>query len=178
MSRIATPAVETATGATAELFANIKKAVGGVPNTYAALGALVPDALKAFLAVDGLLAAGTLGKKDIETIRIVVSQGTGCDYCLAAHTMLGKMAGLPVDTLRALRNGQTTGDAKRDALADFVRILVNTTGTLSQAQFDAVKAAGYSDVQLAEVSMAVAGIIFTNLFNRINDTDIDFPAVV
>lgn len=178
MSRIATPAIETATGATAELFATIKKAVGAVPNTYAAIGALVPDALKTFLAIDGLLAASSLGKKDVEIIRIVVSQGTGCDYCLAAHTMLGKMAGLPVETLRALRDGQPTGDAKRDALAEFVRILATTTGTLSQAQFDAIKAAGYSDVQLAEISMAVAGIIFTNVFNRINDTDVDFPNVL
>ena len=178
MSRIAIPALDAATGATAEVYAGIKKAVGAVPNTYAALGALVPEALKTFLAVDGLLAGGTLGKKDVETIRLVVSQGTGCDYCLAAHTMLGKMAGLPVETLRALRSGQPTGDAKRDALADFVRLLVDTTGTLRQAQFDAIKAAGYTDVQLAEISMAVAGIIFTNVFNRINDTDIDFPAVV
>jgi len=178
MSRINTPAVDTATGATAEVYAQIKKAVGKVPNAYAAIGALIPNALKAYLAADGVLAQGTLDRKDIETIRIVVSKGTGCDYCQTAHTVIGKMVGLPLDTLRQLNEGQPTGDAKRDALAAFVRILAETSGTITQAQFDAIKAAGYTDVQLAEISLVMALILFTNIFNRINDTDIDFPKVV
>ena len=178
MSRINTPALDTATGATAEVFAAIKKAVGAVPNAYAAIGALTPTALQAYLATDGVLANGTLDKKDIETIRIVTSQATGCDYCLTAHTVVGKMVGLPLDTLRQLNAGQPIGDAKRDALAAFVRILVETTGTITDAQFAAIKAAGYTEVQLAEISLTIAQILFTNIFNRINDTDIDFPEVV
>ena len=43
--------------------------------------------------------------------------------------------------------------------------------------FAAIKAAGYSDAQLVEVSLAFATTVFTNVFNRINDTEIDFPAV-
>lgn len=177
MSRINTPAIDTATGATAELYAQIKKVAGGVPNTFAAIGALTPDALKSVLAADGVLAAGTLGKKDIETIKLVVSQAAGCDYCVAAHSLLGKLAGLPPDTLRQLRGGQPTGDAKRDALASFVRTLTTTSGTISQARFDAIKAAGYTDAQLSEIAFAITLTVFTNVFNRINDTDIDFPAV-
>ena len=178
MSRIATPALDTASGATAEVYAQIKKALGAVPNAYAATGALIPNALKAYLAADAALANGTLDKKDIETIRITVSKGTGCDYCQTAHTVVGKMVGLPLDTLRQLNEGQPTGDAKRDALAAFVRLLAETRGTITQAQFDAIKAAGYTDVQLAEISLVMALILFTNIFNRINDTDIDFPKVV
>jgi len=178
MSRINTPALDTATGATAEVYAQIKKAVGKVPNAYAAIGALVPEALKAYLAADAAVTSGTLDKKDIETIRITVSKGTGCDYCQTAHTVIGKMVGLPIDTLRQLNEGQSTGDAKRDALVAFVRVLVETSGTISQAQFDAIKAAGYTDAQLAEISLTMGLILVTNLFNRINDTDVDFPKVV
>jgi uncharacterized peroxidase-related enzyme len=178
MSRINTPAIETATGATAEIYAQIRKAAGGVPNTYAAIGALAPEALKSILAAEGVLAAGSLGKKDIETIKLIVSTAAGCDYCVAAHSLLGKLAGLSADTLRQLRAGQPTGDAKRDALASLVRTLVNTSGTIPDAQFAAIKAAGYTDAQLAEISFAITLTVFTNVFNRINDTDIDFPAVV
>jgi uncharacterized peroxidase-related enzyme len=177
MSRIATPALDTATGATAEVYAQIKKAAGGVPNTFAAIGALAPDALKSILATEGVLAAGTLGKKDIETIKLIVSTVAGCDYCVAAHSLLGKLAGLSPDTLRQIRAGQPTGDAKRDALAELVRILVKSSGTIPEARFAAIRAAGYTDAQLAEISLAVALTVFTNVFNRINDTDIDFPAV-
>lgn len=177
MSRIVTSSVESATGAAAEVFAQIKKAAGKVPNTYAAIGALAPAALKAILAVDGVLAAGSLGKQDQETIKLVVSTVSGCDYCVAAHSMLGKLSGLKPDVLRQLRAGEPTSDAKRDALARFVRQLAGTRGTIDADAVAAIKDAGYSDAQLVEISLAIAVTTFTNVFNRINDTAIDFPAV-
>jgi uncharacterized peroxidase-related enzyme len=177
MSRIHTPAIETATGATAEIYAQIKKTVGKVPNTFAAIGAHGPAALKAVLQADGVLAAGSLTKQDQETIKLVVSEVAGCDYCVAAHSLLGKLTGLEPDALRQIRAGQPTGDAKRDTLARFVRTLTQTSGTISDAEFQAIKAAGYSDAQLVDISLAIAVTAFTNVFNRINDTEVDFPAV-
>jgi uncharacterized peroxidase-related enzyme len=177
MSRIQTPSADTAIGATAELFAQIKKAAGRVPNAYAAIGALEPNALKAMLQADGALSAGTLSSRDRETIKIVVSQVGGCDYCVAAHSQIGKMVGLPPETLKQIRAGEATGDAKRDALTRFVRKLVRTSGTISDAEFNAILEAGYTEAQLVEISLAIAVIVFTNVFNRINDTTIDFPAV-
>ena len=176
MSRIPTPAAESATGATAELFAQIKKAAGKVPNTFAAIGAHGPAALKAMLQADAVLAAGTLSKQDQETIKLAVSAAVGCDYCEAAHSLLGKLAGLKPDVMRRIRAGQPTGDAKRDALVRFVQVLVLTRGTVSEEEFLAIKDAGYTGAQLVEISLALAVITFTNVFNRINDTTLDFPA--
>ena len=48
---------------------------------------------------------------------------------------------------------------------------------MSDAEFSAIRDAGYSDQQLVEISLAIAVTTFTNVFNRINDTAIDFPAV-
>jgi uncharacterized peroxidase-related enzyme len=175
-SRISTPAVEAATGATAEVFAQIKKAAGSIPNTFAVIGALEPAALKSMLVADSVLAAGTLGKKDLETIKLLVSEIAGCDYCVAAHSLLGKMAGLSQAAIKQIRLGRPTGDAKRDALVRFIRYLQHNSGTVSQDEFAAIKAAGYTDVQLVEISLAIAVIGFTNIFNRINDTTLDFPA--
>ena len=177
MSRIPTPAIESATGATAEIYAQIKKAAGSVPNTFAAIGALGPAALKAMLQADGVLSAGTLSKREQETIKLIVSEEAGCDYCVAAHSMLGKLAGLKLEALKQIRTGGPTDDPKLDALARFVRTLARTTGTVSDSEFSAIKAAGYTDAQLVEVSLAIAVTVFTNVFNRINDTVIDFPAV-
>jgi uncharacterized peroxidase-related enzyme len=177
VSRITTPALDSATGQTAEVYARIKKAAGGVPNTYAAIGALGPAALQAVLNADGVLAAGALSRQEQEIIKLVASVGAGCDYCVAAHSLLGKMAGVPQDALKQLRDGGSTGDAKRDALARFVRVLANTSGTIDEAEFTAIKHAGYTDRQLVEISLAIAITAFTNIFNRINDTAVDFPAV-
>jgi uncharacterized peroxidase-related enzyme len=177
MSRINTPALDTATGQTAEVYARIKKMAGSVPNTYAAIGALGPTALQAMLNADGVLAGGSLSKQDQETIKVVVSVAAGCDYCVAAHSLLGKMAGLPQEVLRQLREGRSTGDAKRDALARFARLLAGASGTIDDAEFAAIKRAGYTEAQLVEISLAIAVTTFTNVFNRINETAIDFPAV-
>jgi AhpD family alkylhydroperoxidase len=153
------------------------KTVGNVPNTYAAIGAYGPAALETMLVADAVLASGTLSKQDQETIKLAVSAAVGCDYCEAAHSLLAKRAGLQPDTLTAVRAGQPTGDAKRDALVHVVRLLVLTRGTLDARAFSAIKAAGYTAAQLVDISLAVAVVTFTNVFNRINDTELDFPAV-
>jgi uncharacterized peroxidase-related enzyme len=175
MSRIKTPAVETATGATAEVYSQIRKTAGQVPNTYAAIGALAPAALNAILAADGVLTAGSLSKQDQETIKLLVSEIAGCDYCVAAHSLLGKMSGIKTDTLKRIRAGELIGDARHDALTSFVRTLQQTRGTISEDAYSAIRAAGYNDAQLVEIVLAITIISFTNLFNRVNDTDIDFP---
>src|SRR5260370_15138801 len=162
MSRLSVPNLESATGDTAKVYDQIKKAVGNVPNTFAAIGAHGPAALRAVLAADGVLAAGTLPKRDQETIKLVVSSVAGCDYCVAAHSMLGKFAGLKPEVLRHIRDGEPTADAKRDALIRFVRTVAETSGTVSDAAFSPLKAAVYIAARLVDISLAFATTVFTN----------------
>jgi uncharacterized peroxidase-related enzyme len=176
MSRISVPDVASVTGAVAEVYAQTRKATGGVlPNLFAAVGALSPDVLKVYLNAEGVLGAGSLGTKDLETIKLVVSELTGCDYCVGAHVMLGKMAGLSPEALKLIRAGKPTGDAKRDALVRFVRVIQQTSGTITADEFTAIKKAGYTDVELVEITLAIALTMFTNTFNRVNDTTLDVP---
>ena len=177
MSRLSVPNLESDTGPSGQIYAQIKKAIGSVPNTFAAIAAHGPAALKAVLAADTVVAAGTLAKRDQEVIKLVISTAGGCDYCVAAHNHLAKLAGVKAEVLKQIREAQPTGDAKRDALVGFVRKLAQSSGTVSDDDFAAIKAAGYSDAQLVEISLAFATTVFTNVFNRINDTEIDFPAV-
>jgi uncharacterized peroxidase-related enzyme len=177
MSRLSVSNLETDTGPSGQIYAQIKKAIGSVPNTFAAIAAHGPAALKAVLSADTVLAGGSLSKRDQETTKLVISTVAGCDYCVAAHSHLAGLAGLKPEVLRQIREAQPTGDDKRDALVGFVRKLAQSSGTVSDGDFAAIKAAGYSDAQLVEISLAFATTVFTNIFNRINDTEIDFPAV-
>jgi uncharacterized peroxidase-related enzyme len=177
MSRLSVPNLETDTGASGQAYAQIKKAIGAVPNTFAAIAAYRPAALKSVMAADAVLATSSLTKRDQEVIKLVISQAAGCDYCVAAHNHLAKLAGVKPEVLEQIRNGQPTGDANRDALVGFVRKLARSSGTVSDEDFAAIKAAGYSDAELVDISLAFATTAFTNVFNRINDTEIDFPAV-
>jgi uncharacterized peroxidase-related enzyme len=174
MTRIATPAIAEATGATAEIYAQIRKAAGAVPNAFATIGAHAPAALKAVLTADG--AVTSLSRQDQETVKLLVSEIADCDYCVAAHTMLGKMSGLTRESMKQMRRFQPTGDLKRDALVRFVGLLQQTRGTIVQSEFDAIKTAGYTDQQIVDISLVIAVTTFTNVFNRINDTAVDFPA--
>ncbi|WP_028223191.1 carboxymuconolactone decarboxylase family protein [Paraburkholderia oxyphila] len=177
MSRLSTIKPEDATGAVAEVFGAIKKAVGRVPNGYAVIGSHSDDALSAALAFDAAVSRSTLDKADAETIKLVVSQAAGCNYCLAAHKFIGKMSGLTPQTMKEITSGSSTGDAKRDALVQYVETLISTRGEVATATIDAIRQAGYTERQLIEINLAIASITFSNLVNRVNDTTIDFPAV-
>jgi uncharacterized peroxidase-related enzyme len=176
MPRLHTIALSEAAGRAAELFGVVKNTIGKVPNSYVGIGANSPVALEAVLNLESSLKKSSLSPVDIEVIKLVVSHTTGCDYCLAAHTMIGKKLGLNREAILALRQAKPSGDARNDALAKFTLHLLTTSGTAPAEVVAAAKQAGVTDAQIVDTTMAVASIMFTNLFNRINDTTLDFPA--
>ncbi|OON59474.1 alkylhydroperoxidase [Massilia sp. KIM] len=177
MTRLYSQPVSDATGAAAQLFTAIKGAIGKVPNAYRDIGSNSPVTLESALTLDANLKKSTLSARDVEVIKLAVSETNGCDYCVAAHTLMGKMAGLSPESMVGVRKGEATGNAREDALAAFARNLVTTTGTVDAAAVQAVKAAGVTDAQIVDTTLAIAAITLTNLFNRINDTVLDFPKV-
>jgi uncharacterized peroxidase-related enzyme len=175
MTRLHTAPVAEATGSAAELFVAIKAAAGMVPQAYIDIGSNSPAALEAALHLDAALRRSSLPAQDAELVKLVVSEVNHCDYCLAAHTLLGKKTGLTAERIHAVRRGLDSGDARVDALAAFVRQLAEGSGTLPAHALAAIQAAGYSDAQIVDIVLAMTAITLTNLFNRVNDTAIDFP---
>ncbi len=96
----------------------------------------------------------------------------------AAHTVVGKMAGLSEAETRQIRAGEATGNDKRDALVRFVRTLAASYGTAPAGVLNAVRETGYTNAQVVDALFAMSVINFTNLFNRVNDTTLDFPKLV
>jgi uncharacterized peroxidase-related enzyme len=175
MNRLHFVPVAEATGHAAQLFAAIKSAVGMVPNAYVGIASNSPHALEAALNLDAALKKGSLSGREIEAVKLVVSGVSDCEYCLAAHTTIGKMQGLGAPAMSALRQGQASGDAKLDALSSFARALVETRGAVPVDALEDVRDAGYTDAQIVDVMLAITSITFTNIFNRVNDTALDFP---
>ncbi|WP_069265029.1 carboxymuconolactone decarboxylase family protein [Paraburkholderia nodosa] len=177
MTRLTTLKPGEATGEAAAIFGQIKAALGKVPNAYATIGTHSPQGLSAMLNVDAVISASSLEAADVEAIRLAVSALSGCDYCLAAHTMLGKMAGLTPDIMKNIRAGKAVGDTRRDALLAFVRMVVASRDTVPANVLEALLAAGYSERQVIEILLVITSITFTNLVNRVNDTALDFPKI-
>jgi len=135
-----------------------------------------PSVLDAYLAMSGALAHGTLNSKERELVQLVVAEANSCEYCAAAHTVIGKLSGLTdAQTLEARRG--TVVDAKLDGLAKFALALHEKRGFVSDADIASFKKAGYSEGAIGEVVGAYALAVFTNYFNHVNQTVVDFPAV-
>jgi uncharacterized peroxidase-related enzyme len=145
-----------------------------VPNMTRAM-ATAPAVLDGYLQFSGALAQGALSAKVREQIALAVAEANGCDYCLAAHTVGGKIVGLTTDQIRDSRLG-TAVDGKTDALVRFARRVVEARGRVSDADLAAVRVAGWGDGAVGEVVANVALHVFTNYFNLVNDTELDFPS--
>lgn len=172
MSRLHQIAPEAATGKAKELLDAVKGKLGLVPNMTRAM-ANSPAVLEAYLGFSGALSKGSLTAKNREQIALAIGQANECDYCLAAHSTIGKMVGLTPDQILDSRRG-TAIDPKIDALIRFARKLVDERGRVSDAAIAEVRAEGWDDGAIAEVVANVALNIFTNYFNHVAETDIDF----
>lgn len=135
-----------------------------------------PAGLKAYLGLADAQAAGSLNKAQQEAVALAISQPNRCDYCLGAHTMIGKQAGLSEDQTLALRKGDPTGDDKLDAVAALARSIHEHKGFVPTADLDAFRAAGFGDQQIVEVLVAYIHITYTNFFNHLNESVLDIPA--
>lgn len=134
-----------------------------------------PAVIEAYLGMAGALKGGALGDAEREAIQLVVGQANACDYCVAAHTMLGKNAGLSDEQTVQARKGEIPDNGKMQALTRFAASIREKQGNVSDTDIDAFKAAGYDDGAVAEVVANVALAYFTNFFNHVNQTDVDFP---
>ena len=177
MSRIPTPAtIEAAPAASRPLLEAVKKQLGIAPNLFRMVSNS-PAALEGYLGLSGALGKGTLPAATRERIALVVAEINGCDYCLSAHTYLGKnLAKLDDIEITANRNG-SSNDPKADAAVKFAATVARERGQVSDADFSAVKAAGYDDAQVIEIVQHVALNIWTNYINIVAQTEIDFPVV-
>lgn len=132
--------------------------------------------LPAYLGLAGALGNSDFNDQQKEAIALVVASINGCEYCTAAHTFLGTKAGLTEDQTIALRQGDSTGDAKIDALATFSKTIVNSKGFVEDADIAAFKDAGYTDANVVDTVVAITLNVYTNFFNHVNETEVDLPA--
>jgi uncharacterized peroxidase-related enzyme len=147
-----------------------------VPNLYATF-AQAPAFLTGFLALGDALSKGALTAAQREIVALATAQTNGCHYCISAHTLLGKGAGLSADGIRDARQGKGA-DAIDNAIAALAVKLVESRGSIGDADLSAARLAGLNDGLIVEVIAHVSYIMLTNFTNNVAQTDIDFPVVV
>jgi uncharacterized peroxidase-related enzyme len=177
MSRIPVPAtIEQAPAASRPLLEAVRKQLGVAPNLFR-LVATSPAALEGYVAMMGALGKGALPAATRERIALAVAEVNGCDYCLSAHSYLGRnVARLDDAEITANRSG-TSNDPKAAAAVRFAAQVARDRGHVGAEALRAVRDAGYDDAQVIEIVQHVALNTWTNYINSVADTEIDFPHV-
>lgn len=160
---------------TAELLAAVKRQMGGVPHILSTM-ARSPAALGGYLGFAGALSGGTLSAALREQIALAVAGVNHCDYCASAHTALGGNTGITGEELQQNLQGRSSSPEVQAALR-FVTRVVATRGNVSDEDLATVRGAGFSDEAIVEMVAHTALNIFTNYFNHVAATEIDFPVV-
>ncbi len=177
MSRIAIPpSIAASPTAAQSLLEAVERQLGSVPNLFRVVGNS-PAALEGYVGLNGALAKGKLDAKTRERIALVVAELNGCDYCLSAHTWLGKNLAKLDDPEMAANREAGSGDTRAAAALRFAARIVTARGHVTDADVEAVKAAGYDDAQVMEIVLHVALNTLTNYVNNVAGTEIDFPVV-
>ena len=175
MPRIASPGRDDAPAESQSILDNVNKMLGFVPNLQR-LMSISPNALAGWAGLMGSLAK-TLDVKTRDGIALAVSEVDGCDYCLAAHTYIStNLAKIPPEEIELNRKGQSR-DPKRQAAVAFAKALVQRRGKVTDEEFAAVRAAGWTDANVVEMIALSAQFLLTNFMNNAVQTPIDFPEV-
>jgi AhpD family alkylhydroperoxidase len=136
-----------------------------------------PAVLDTYLGMAGALAKTGLTAQEREAIQLAIGEGNGCGYCVAAHSAIAKGLGMSDEDRLAARRGSMPNNAKVDAVIRFALVLHKKQGRASEQDIADFCAAGFAPQHVGEVVATYALALFTNYFNLVNDTDIDFPAV-
>ena len=177
MPRISTPkTVGAAPRASQPLLEAVGRQLGVVPNLFR-LVANSPAALEGYVGLLNALGKGALAPATRERIALAVAQINACDYCLSAHSYLGKHVAKLDDAEMAENRNGGSNDPKADAAVRFAATVARNRGRVSDADLQQVRTAGYDDAQVVEIVLHVALNTWTNYVNLVGQTDIDFPVV-
>lgn len=170
---IQVPSRDQVSASNQAIFDNLKKQLGFVPNLYATF-AHSAHALPTYLALQS--AKSSLNAKTREVINLVVSQVNNCEYCLAAHTMLGKMNGFSDEQILEIRSGQATFDAKFDALAKLAHSIVTARGHADPELLQGFFSAGWTQENLIDAIVVIGDKTISNYLHGTTKVPVDFPA--
>ena len=175
MSRLPAIQTETANGKTKQMLEAVQSKLKMTPNMTRVM-ANSSAILEAYLSFSGALAGGSLPARLREEIALTVGEQNACQYCVSAHTAIGKLTGLTDTDIEQARDARSSS-AKAAAALAFAQKVLARKGQVTDADFEAVRQAGFGEGEIAEIIAHVALNIFTNYFNLAAATEVDFPKI-
>jgi AhpD family alkylhydroperoxidase len=164
--------VETAPAAAKEILAGAKKTLGFVPNLYAVM-AEAPALVKAYATLSRMFDETSFSATERQIVLLTTSHVNGCEYCMAAHSVIAGMQKVPGDVVQAIRAGRPISDTKLESLRRFTAAVVKSRGWPSPADTAEFLSVGYGRQQVLEVVLGVGMKTLSNFANHIAKTPLD-----
>ena len=175
MSRIPAINPDHATGQAQRLLQGVESKLGFAPNIMRTM-ANSPAVLQGYLDFSSALSKGSLSPKFREQVALAVSEINNCQYCLTAHSAIGQSVGLSEEAIGDSRRGESPDTKEATALA-FTRNVVENRGWVSDEDVAKLRKVGFSQGDIVELIANISLTLFTNYFNHVAETEVDFPAV-
>jgi uncharacterized peroxidase-related enzyme len=148
------------------------KNFGFVPNLLGKM-ATAPALLKAYTQLGALFDQSSFSATERQVVLLTVSAVNGCDYCVAAHTVIAGMQQVPAPVVTAVRDDAPLADPKLEALRRFTAAVVTRRGWPDATDLESFTAAGYGAQQALEVVLGVGMKTLSNYTNHIAGTPLD-----
>ncbi len=123
-----------------------------------------------YFATDGMVQRFLLDQTHLsyevkESIALLISKENGCKMCVDVHKSIAKMLGLSEQRIEEVLEGVdaiSTSDAEKALLNFCIKASKKDNYKILKEEIDALKALGYTDVQIVEA------VAITGYFNYIN----------
>ncbi len=172
MTQFTRHSVETAPAKSQPILENVSKGMGFVPNLLATM-AESPAMLEGYMTLASIFDKTSLSETERQIILMTNNRLNGCVYCMAAHTTISQMKGVPEDVITALRENTQIADAKLEALRVFAETINKSRGWPEESDIQAFLAAGYTNQTVLDVILGTSLKVLSNYTNHVAETPLD-----
>lgn len=155
------------------IFKNLEKNLGMVPNLYATIG-YSSDILEAYIKYSEVASNVSFSKKEVEAIKLAVSEVNNCQYCKAAHTIVAKMNGFTESDTIDIRIGKFSDERLNTVIRTAQEIAIKK-GKISSETKELFFAHDFDNKALIDLIAIVNVVSFTNFVHNATEVPVDFP---
>ena len=163
---------ESAPAASKPLLEGAQKAFGFTPNLLATM-AEAPAALEGYMTLASIFDKSSLSETERQIVLMTNNRLNGCVYCMAAHTTISQMKGVPDDVVQSLRDNTPIADGKLEALRQFAEQVNVSDGRPTEENIRSFLDVGYGQQQILEVIVGTGLKVLSNYTNHVSETPLD-----
>ncbi len=155
-----------------EILSNVEQKYGFVPNLINEM-VTSPAVAQVYLNGQDAMVEASLTNQEQQAVQLTVATYNGCRYCVAAHSTLGKLAGISPDDLQAIKSDDLPQDERLKSVVMATRLILEKRGWLNKLEIQWLAVRGIDRAQVYEIIALIGLKTISNYINHIAQTEVD-----